>query len=133
MILRFLSFFFSGETTKNRFWDILNSPMVIISTRGVNTMYEECVCEIFVSNFFLFISKTFFEFAGTSQKWVKTRLPRSLKKSKIIDFAVFEPFFSEKNILATSKTKYRRWRRNGQRSHEFKTSENNIEYYYQYI
>ena len=59
-------------------------------------MYEECVCEIFVSEFFFFISKTFFEFAGTSQKWVKNRLPRSLKKSKIIDFAVFEPFFRKK-------------------------------------
>ena len=62
--------------------------MVVISTRGVNTMYEECVCEIFFQIKIFFISKTFFEFAGTSQKWVKNRLPRSRKKSKIIDFAV---------------------------------------------
>ena len=76
---------------RNRFWDVLNRPMVVISTRGVNTMYEECVCEIFFQIKIFFASKTFFEFAGTSQKWVKNRLPRSPKKSKIIDFAVFQP------------------------------------------
>ena len=76
-------------------------------------MYEECVCEIFFQMQIFFISKTFFEFAGTSQKWVKNRLPRSLKKSKIIDFAVFDPFFSEKNmknpVLGCFKPSYGRY------------------------
>ena len=87
--------------------------MVVISTQGVNTMYEECVCEILfqIKNFF--ISKKILELAGTSQKWVKNRLPRSVKKSKIIDFAVFDTFFSgenhEQSILGRFKSSYGRY------------------------
>ena len=80
LILRFLILFFRKKNTENRFWDVLNRPMVVISTRGINTMYEECVCEFFFQIKIFFISKTFFEFTGTSQKWVKNRLPQKSKK-----------------------------------------------------
>ena len=98
---------------KNRFWDVLNRPMTVVSIQEVNTMYEECVCQRILKIKIFFISNIFLALAGTSQKLVKNRLPRCTKKSKIIDFAVFEPFFrrkkNEKSVLGRFKPSYGRY------------------------
>ena len=87
MISRFWNLFFSTKNIENRIWEGLLRPMTVISTQGVSSMYGESACERILKNKIFFPSKTFLKFAGTSQKWVKNRLPKSLKKSK---YTVYE-------------------------------------------
>ncbi len=105
MISRFWSHFAGWKKCKTRISDGLLRPMAVILTQDVSSMYGEDPCQRILKNKNFFTSKTFLEFAGTTQKWVKHRPPKCWKKSSNPSKSMISRFWGHFAGLKKCKTR----------------------------